>query len=144
MLTLLLVTLVSCPAPACSCVAIPAPAEAVAQAGIVFEGTPVRVRDTLTPRVGYDGKPFTSRQLRFTVLVSRPWKGVMGDTVDVITGTGGGNCGYPFEIGQRYLVFPDDSAGSTILNVSLCSDTKPTAEAEAELRVLRARAAGRS
>ena len=140
MLTLSLVILLSCPAPACSCVPVPGPAEAVAQAGLVFEGTPVRVRDTLTAITGFGGKPATSRQLLFTIVVSRKWKGTVRDTVDVVTGTGGGNCGYPFEIGQRYLIFPfpDDAAGSSILNVSICSDTKPTAEAEAELRVLRA------
>jgi hypothetical protein len=137
MLMLALVTFLSCPAPSCSCVPIPGPAEAVAQAGVVFEGTPLRVRDTLTVVSGFGGKPETSRQLLFTVVVSRRWKGVVRDTVQVVTGTGGGNCGYPFEIGQRYLVFPEDAAGSPILNVSLCSDTKPTAEADAELRVLR-------
>jgi hypothetical protein len=139
MLTLSVVILLSCPAPACSCVPVPGPAEAVAEAGVVFEGIPLRVRDTLTVVAGFAGKPETARQLLFTVVVSRQWKGVVPDTVEVVTGTGGGNCGYPFEIGQRYLIFPfpDDAAGAPILNVSLCSDTKPTGEAEAELRVLR-------
>jgi hypothetical protein len=137
MLTLSLMTFLACPAPSCSCVPIPAPAEAVAQAGVVFEGTPVRVRDTVTAVAGFGGKPATLRQLLFTIVVTRKWKGTVHDTVAVVTGTGGGNCGYPFEIGHRYLVFPEEAEGAPALNVSLCSDTKPTAEAEAELQALR-------
>ena len=34
---------------------------------------------------GSGAKPATSRRLLFTIVVTRKWKGTVGDTVDVIT-----------------------------------------------------------
>src|SRR5712664_3796651 len=33
------------------------------------------------------------------------WKGALSKEATVFTGQGGGDCGYKFEVGQRYLVY---------------------------------------
>jgi hypothetical protein len=118
-------------------VPIPTPAVAVANADIVFEGVAVQVRDTITTQVGLGGKPSKFRQRIYTVVVSRRWRGVVQDTLEFVTGGGGGDCGYSFDLGQPYLIFPDSSGGP--LTVSSCSDTKPSELAAEEIRLLRKR-----
>ena len=69
------------------------------------------------------------------MLVRHQWKGELADTVQSMTGTGGGDCGYPFEVGVPYLVF--STQGSPYLSTSICTRTKPAEEAtEEERRVL--------
>lgn len=58
-----------------------------------------------------------------------------GETV-VYTGKGGGDCGYPFVPGTRYLVYASTTAGR--FYAGICSETKPAGMAEAVLRELRA------
>jgi hypothetical protein len=58
-----------------------------------------------------------------------------GDLV-VETGLGMGDCGYPFEAGQSYLVYawPDDSGA---LATNICAGTRPLEYAQTALRLLR-------
>ncbi len=65
----------------------------------------------------------------------------VGEVVSVRTGLGGGDCGYIFKIGARYLI--DASNGKGGLFTSRCSITAPVQEAEVELRNLRRLAAGK-
>ncbi len=55
-----------------------------------------------------DGGYFKSefRFKKFTFRVQKIFKGrIKGDTVSVITGMGHGDCGFPFEIGKKYVVY---------------------------------------
>jgi len=45
--------------------------------------------------------PISRSRLR----VSRAWKGVAAETVEVGTTSALGSCGYPFEVGEEYLIF---------------------------------------
>jgi hypothetical protein len=65
----------------------------------------------------------------------------VGDIVEVRTGFGGGDCGYEFRIGGKYLV--DAWKGSKGLETNICSLTAPIERSEVELRVLRKIAAGK-
>jgi hypothetical protein len=60
----------------------------------------------------------------------------MHETVQLATVPNDGvSCGYPFEEGQKYLVYADE--GQRGLKVGGCSATRPLSEAGADLAVLR-------
>jgi|GEM_PF-6755301 len=42
---------------------------------------------------------------RVTVEVDRIWKGVVQSTLPIVTGSGGADCGFPFELDASYLVY---------------------------------------
>jgi hypothetical protein len=66
--------------------------------------------------------------------VNKSYKGKSFATLKVSTGRGGGDCGYPFKVGEKYLVYAygkaDDELGS-----SICSRTSLLADTE-DLKIL--------
>lgn len=78
----------------------------------------------------------------FQVRVIETFRGnqKVGDVVKVRTGLGGGDCGYQFKIGSKYLI--DASRQNNIFSTSICSLTAPVEQSELELRSLRNIAAG--
>lgn len=72
-------------------------------------------------------------RLRFRVL--QTWKGPKEPFVSLETGTGGGDCGYPFRVGTPYLVFAfTNEAG--ILETGICSGNRGILLDSAGLREL--------
>lgn len=73
--------------------------------------------------------------LRVTIKVNKSWKGVLPTEVVLLTGLGRGDCGYPFEVGQNYLVYaygPDvDHLGTNI-----CQRTAPLSAGGKDLKIL--------
>jgi hypothetical protein len=63
------------------------------------------------------------------------WKGKLSKEVTVFTGLGGGDCGYKFEIGQRYLVYAYESDNANF-GTNICQRTASFSEAAADLKVL--------
>ncbi|HEX5705134.1 MAG TPA: hypothetical protein VFX97_18185 [Pyrinomonadaceae bacterium] len=55
----------------------------------------------------------------------------------IFTGAGGGDCGYPFIVGQTYLVYA--STYQDQLTTSICTQTRPVGMAAALIRQLRAK-----
>ena len=58
--------------------------------------------------------------------VEMPWRGVFTKQVPVFTYMGGGDCGYEFEVGEKYLVFAHymtRRSRNTELFTELCSGT---------------------
>ncbi|HEX5726616.1 MAG TPA: hypothetical protein VFX98_14165 [Longimicrobiaceae bacterium] len=123
-------------APACSCVGPVAPVEALAGADAVFVGMVVAIRDT-TVTFG-DGSGGLGYQQRVVELqVEGAWKGVASNRVTVLTGRGGGDCGFPFRRAGKYLVYAHRSRGaSPALTTSICSRTSPALHAAEDLRSL--------
>jgi len=80
------------------------------------------------------------RRVTFTVM--EPFRGVTGRTLDVRTGNGGGDCGYPFKEGVEYLVFASMNESTGELATGICSKTKPATQAEEDLTYARAVASG--
>ena len=65
--------------------------------------------------------------LRLVVFNSESsWSGVKASPVFVFTGTGGGDCGYSFEVGKTYIVWAIRNESGE-LNTSICSFTVPLA-----------------
>ncbi|HEY0462219.1 MAG TPA: hypothetical protein VGC97_24005 [Pyrinomonadaceae bacterium] len=55
--------------------------------------------------------------------VEKSWKNQIESEVVIQTGEGGGDCGYPFNIGQKYLVYAYGDKNS--LGTNICQRTSP-------------------
>ncbi|HEV8159337.1 MAG TPA: hypothetical protein VGP58_09910 [Pyrinomonadaceae bacterium] len=58
-------------------------------------------------------------EVKFKVLKS--WKNEFKDAVVIKTGRGGGDCGYEFEVGKKYLVYAYGDKGK--LGTNICTRT---------------------
>lgn len=122
-----------CPRPLCSCVGQPSVRAAHADADAVFLGTVLSVRDTT---LSEDGLTYSARAA--TLRLVRPYKGRLPARFTVLTGHGGGDCGFDFQPGVRYLVYAEGGSGG--LTTGICSRTRTAAEAREDLAALARRA----
>lgn len=60
-----------------------------------------------------------SVEIKFKVVKS--WKNEFKDAASIKTGRGGGDCGYKFEVGKRYLVYTDGDKNN--LRTNICTRT---------------------
>jgi hypothetical protein len=105
----------------CTCMAPHPTAEAVRNASAVLEGAAGTQRSYGLPNQA--GLSTVTR-----ILVDRVWKGTVKDTIFVFSGSGGGDCGFLFTSGTRYLLFlSQDPDGRWV--ASICSPTGPVSEA---------------
>ncbi len=113
---------------ACECAMPNAPCKVFANSPAVFAG---RVAKIVT-------SPNGNRTVSFEV--SQAFRGVTGDAVELTTGSGVGDCGYDFKEGANYLVYAYDGAPPLgevgKLYTSICSRTRPLAEAKDDLDYL--------
>lgn len=58
------------------------------------------------------------------IAVQERFRGAANQTVEVVTGLGNGDCGFPFVVGERYLVYADEDGG--LLYTNICYHTKRT------------------
>jgi hypothetical protein len=113
-------------ADACSCMESGPPCQSLFQAQAVFAGTVRSV--TPTPRV-----PQVMENIRVEFEDAIPFRGVEGTTQTIFTSYGGGSCGYAFTPGERYVVYAYRSKPGEPLRTSICSRTRPAAEAAEDL-----------
>ncbi len=118
-------------AKACSCMDSGPPCQAYWPASAVFTGQVIQVT-TFTRDQDLRGYP--QKLVRFAV--SQTFRGVSGITVETITGNGGGDCGYPFKVGQSYLVYAYGDQKTDKLHASICSRTRLLSEASEDLEYL--------
>ena len=114
---------------ACSCFPVGPPCQAYGSATAVFTGTAVSMR-----RVGPNDAQAVYRARVFKFSVDQAYLGVAGTEIEVHTGAGGGDCGYNFTIGERYLVYA--SVYNNKLATGMCTRTKPFAQANEDLGFL--------
>jgi len=118
---------------ACSCAfGGGAPCQEYWRADAVFAGTVVS-SGRVTVDYGYDKSEM--RVLHMTI--EQPIRGIKTAELDVITGWGGGDCGYGFQVGKRYLVYAYREEKDKRLSTSICSRTRPLADAEDDLAFIR-------
>lgn len=129
-LTILTVILAADRAHACTCVGNIPVCETFWMTDVVFSGEVLDISPVPNPT----NKRFLShRQVRFRVL--QGWRGEPGETVQLRTGAGGGDCGYDFEKGVAYLVYAHARNGA--LTTGICSRTKRLADAAEDLEYLK-------
>ncbi|HEV2883743.1 MAG TPA: carboxypeptidase regulatory-like domain-containing protein, partial [Pyrinomonadaceae bacterium] len=73
----------------------------------------------------------------FTFSVEQSFLGLQTREVEVSTGMGGGDCGYAFKVGSRYVVYAYQFSKANRLTTSICSRTKLLDEASEDLEFLR-------
>jgi hypothetical protein len=126
--------------------------DALNDADAVFSGTvaSVNIVNQNVPG-GINSTPPASREVVLSVLSA--WKGVSRSQVTIVTGMGGGDCGYGFTPGATYLVYAyRGSQGSPVLSIGnfrikiplgaqqfwtgICTRTAPIADAAVDLAQL--------
>jgi hypothetical protein len=129
--SLAMLGLVTPVANACSCIGPRTACEAYGTAAAVFVGTAVRTgkAEPLKDKSESYGEPVV---VKFAV--EQSYLGVDGTEVEVFTGYGGGDCGYEFKVGERYLVYA--YRDRIRLNTGICTRTKPFAKAAEDLAFL--------
>ena len=120
----------------CSCIGSGPPCQAYGNTSAVFVGTPTGVSQT-TVKADRVGDQFNYPQRLFTFRVEEAFRGVEAVEVQVMTGMGGGDCGYNFQIGERYLVYAGRDANSDVYGTSICTRTRPLSEAGEDLEYIR-------
>jgi hypothetical protein len=121
--------LTSSPAQACSCFPVGPPCQAYGSASAVFAGAAVSMR-----RVGPGEAQSEYRERVFKFSVDQAYLGVVGTEIEVLTGSGGGDCGYDFTIGERYLVYAH--LYNNRLVTGICTRTRLFAQAGEDLGFL--------
>jgi len=120
--------LLAAPALACKCM-LPAVDAAREDAAALFEGRVLAIEQQ-----GDDPGAVNGKQ-RVTLAVVRSWKGLERDErIDVYTNGSSAACGYMFEKSTSYLIYASEHDGK--LSVSLCSRTRPIADAAEDLALL--------
>ena len=112
-------------ASACSCQRT-STETAIKESAAVFSGRVIEVERN-------DETPFGGLKATFEVV--EIWKGIEEPLVSAVTASNSAACGYPFAKGEEYLVYAYRDRDGT-LRASLCSHTKPLAEAKADLDAL--------
>lgn len=121
------------PAAACSCVGKRPACQAFWDEGAVFAGKVVSIE----PRSGDGLVTFDNRRVRFEVIEAFHGVTTSTSTVDVFTGSGGGDCGYAFVVDSSYLVYAYEAPGSR-LTTGICSRTRPLSQAADDLAYIHA------
>ena len=114
---------------ACSCITGAPICETFWKTSVVFAGEVLELRDAPEPI----GEVLSGRRV-VTFRVEKSWRGEAAGEVQVRTGTGGGDCGYTFQRGVKYLVYANTREGR--LYTGTCNRTKPLAEAGDDLAYL--------
>ncbi|HVG32716.1 MAG TPA: carboxypeptidase-like regulatory domain-containing protein [Pyrinomonadaceae bacterium] len=110
-------------------------------AGAVFTGLVTNV-STIPLDLGDGRSGYQQRLVRFDL--DEAFHGVKGRTAEVITGMGGGDCGYDFKEGERYFVYAYKDPKDNTLHVGICGRTRTLAMATADLEYARRVAKGNS
>lgn len=98
---------------ACDCIGEVTVKDAVKSSDIVITGQ-VLTKEIITVKDTLDMGPYTTTnspqydmtEARYTILIVHRHKGKFkSDTLTIITGTSGGDCGFLFEIGKKYIIY---------------------------------------
>ncbi len=117
---------------ACSCISSGPPCQAYGAVSAVFSGRVTEI--TSIKNTDDEFSALSHKLVRFAVL--QAYRGIAGTSAETITGNGGGDCGYPFRVGESYLVYAYKNAGDNKLYASICSRTRPLSEAGEDLEYI--------
>lgn len=137
--TLVLLGVMSATANACSCGGPGTPCEGYGSATAVFAGAAVSMRENKRPdpakrEANRDQEEIDVLPRTFRFSVEQPYLGIDGAEIEISTGSGAGDCGYDFKIGQRYLVYAYRYKDQ--LTTSICTRTKSFERANEDLAFL--------
>jgi len=129
----------------CSCIGEATVRQELKRSDVVFTGKVIskKVIDTKSPtdKLMQGLKMYMAE---YKLQVSTVFKGkIKQDTVTIITGVGGGDCGFNFEIGNEYIVYsslknkyyPQGNSVSKFLYTDICRRTRLATDTE-EIKAL--------
>lgn len=138
---------------ACSC-AGPArtPCVAAGTSTAVFTGKVLEIADppppVLVPSRDNTGRAYANRRTADPITLQRRLRVVrlsVGDVltgvdtsqkeIEILTGFGGGDCGYPFQAGVEYVVYAYKNSEGR-LETGICMRTRPSAEAAEDVKYI--------
>ena len=73
--------------------------------------------------------------LRVSLAVTHSWKGSAGESLRIITGRGGGDCGFPFEEAKSYLLYLREATPG-VFYTSICMRPHAIEDASEDRQVL--------
>jgi hypothetical protein len=132
LLTLLYCALLPLRASACDCGDPGPPCKAFANTPTVFAGRVIKIA-TISLKAPSGGR-YEDRLILLEV--ERSYRGSVGKTAEVVTGSGGSDCGYDFREGEHYLVYAYPHPESGKLYTGICQRTRPISEAGDDLDYL--------
>ena len=111
---------------------------------VVFVGT-VKARTQVQKPLNIDKHTFMVSRFVYRFTVSESFRGgaTAGQEIEIETGAGGGDCGYPFEVEKSYLVYAGRGESQS-LATSICGPTRPAIMVAGLTRQLRALRDGRA
>ena len=124
---------------ACSCSTGDPPCHAAWKASAVFAGTVVELtRDAMQPdsRGIVQANGFFGTHAIFEVAEGFIGMEGRGKRVEIRTGMGGGDCGYPFQRAESYVVYAYENTDG-LLVANICSRTATVDRAQGDLAYLR-------
>lgn len=121
--TLPLVALNASLAEGCSCIYAGPACERFWTTDAVFDGTVLSI-EAIPREVHVGRQTFSVNDKLVRLDVRQSWKGVDIGQIEVFTGQGGGDCGFDFAVGERYLVFAYKAPNDGRLHASICSLTE--------------------
>jgi hypothetical protein len=122
-------------ASACSCAREAAPCQSFGAAQAIFVGKVVGSKEQRREK-NQDGTSTTYAVGEIYFELEEAFLGVKGPRVVIHSGTGGGDCGYWFLKGMRYLVYAYGAAPDA-LSTSICTRTRTLADAATDMEFLR-------
>jgi hypothetical protein len=138
----------------CSCMGSGTPCDAAGRSSAAFIGTVLEITEPARPvasgttgtalgrRTAGDGLTPPPRPLRkVRIQIHEVLSGVdpAQRDIEVLTGQGGGDCGYPFQTGTEYVLYAYNNAEGS-LETGICSRTQPVAKATEDVSYFRAMA----
>lgn len=120
-------------ADACTCAGPRSACEATGGADAIFIGHVVSI--DVSPM---NWRPMAGRVVQLAVIDA--FRGLQLTQVSLVTGYGSTDCGYPFRMGESYLVYAHRSSTGE-LSTSICARTRPLSAAAEDLAYLRSLAA---
>src|SRR5262245_56100885 len=89
---------------ACICDVVGPPCDEYWQSQAVFAGKVIK-KSTFYVEEGEGDSKHKYQQVLVRFSIEQVFKGVAGGEVEIVTGLGGGDCGYHFKDGERYVVY---------------------------------------
>jgi len=115
---------------ACDCAYPGAPCKAFTRTPYIFSGKVTKI-SSISIKMS-SGDEYQDRLITFAV--ERSYRGLEGKKVaEVVTGSGGGDCGYDFRAGESYLVYALPHPATGKLYAGICSRTRLLSEAGDDL-----------
>jgi hypothetical protein len=99
---------------------------------MIFVGKVIALKQQFSSQ---QGQQFLTKLVSFEA--SETFRGTPTHHVNVVTGMGGGDCGFPFKSGGEYLVYTYANGASAVPSTGICTRTAAVSDAGEDLAFLR-------